>query len=111
MPGAQERPPATGEHVAGVIGIEQAVAGEPAQHAAAYLLFDHSNRFWRQCRGLSELDPAGLQRVEQAVEDAAVVVEVAIERSTEAVDEAHRPEAGLRRGPRTALAQMRLDHA
>jgi hypothetical protein len=40
----------------GIIGIEQLVAGEPTQHMAAYLLFDRSNRFWRQCRGLPELD-------------------------------------------------------
>jgi hypothetical protein len=41
-----------GEHVADIIGIEQAVPGEPAQHAAADLpLFDHGNRFWRQRRG------------------------------------------------------------
>jgi hypothetical protein len=86
------------------------VAGEPTQHAAAHLLFDHGNLFWRQCRGVPELDPAGLQGVEQAVEDAAVVVEVAIEQSTETVQEAHRPDAGLRRGPRTALPQMGLDH-
>ncbi len=39
-----------------------------------------------------------------------MVVEVAIERGTEAVDEADRPEAGLRRSPRTVLAQMGLDH-
>ncbi len=39
-----------------------------------------------------------------------MVVEVAIERGTEAVDEADRPAAGLRRSPRTAAAQMRLDH-
>ncbi len=80
-----------GEPVAGVNGIEQPVAGEPAQHAAGYLLLDHSNRFRRQCRGLSELDPAGLQRLEHPVQDAAVVVDVAIERSSETVDEARTP--------------------
>ena len=100
-----------GEHVAGIVGIEQAVAGEPAQHAAAHLRFDRGNRFRRQCRGVSELDPAGVERLEHPVEDAAVVVEVAIERCTELVDEAHGPEAGLRRGPGTASAQMGLDHA
>ncbi len=36
-------------HAGGPLGIEQPVAGEPAQHATAYLLLDHSNRFWRQC--------------------------------------------------------------
>jgi len=60
------------EHVANVIGIEQPVAGEPAQHAAAYLLFDHGNLFWCQCRCLSELDCALLDQVEYPVEDAAV---------------------------------------
>ena len=69
------------------------MAGEPAQRATAHLLFDRGNRFRRRCRGVSELDPAGLQCNEHPVEDAAVVVKVAIERCTEAVDEAHRPEA------------------
>ncbi len=63
------------------------VPGEPAQHAAAHLLFDHDNHFHRQCRALSELDPTGLQRLENPVENAAVVVEVAIERSSEAMDQ------------------------
>ena len=80
-----------GQHIAVIIGIEQPAAGEPAEHAAADLLFDHGNRFWRQCRGLSELDSAGLQWVEHPVEDAAVVVDVAIERSFWAVDEARTP--------------------
>ncbi len=44
-----------GEQIAGVIGIEQAAAGEPTQHAAAYLLCHRSHRFWRQC-GLRGLD-------------------------------------------------------
>ncbi len=82
------------KHFAGVVGIEQPAAGEPAQQAAADLLFDHGTLFWRQCRGLPELDPASLQRLEHPVEDAAVVVDVAIERSSETVDEAHGPEAG-----------------
>lgn len=47
----------------------------------------------------AELDPAGVERVEHAVEDAAVVVGVAIERGAEAVHKADRPEARLRRGP------------
>ena len=98
------------KHVAGVIGIEQAVAGEPVEHAAADLLFDHGSCIWRQCRCLSELDPADFERLEHPVEDAAVVVQVAIERGTETVDEAHRPEACPCRGPGTASAQMGLDH-
>ena len=61
------------------MGIEQPEAGEPAPHAAAYLRFDHSNPFWRQCQGLSALDPTGFERLEHAVEDAAVAMEVAME--------------------------------
>jgi hypothetical protein len=97
------------KHVAGVIGIEQPVVGEPGQHPAADLRLDHVSRFPRQCRGLSELDSTGFERLEHPVEDAAMVVQVAIERSTETVDEAHRPEAGPCRGPWTAFPQMGLD--
>jgi hypothetical protein len=39
-----------------------------------------------------------------------MVMDVPVEGGTEAVDEAHRPEAGLRAGA-TALAQMGLDDA
>ena len=79
------------------------------QHPAADLRFDHVRRFPRQCRGPSELDPTAFERLEHPVEDAAMVVQVAIERSTETVDEAHRPEAGPCRGPCTAFPQMGLD--
>lgn len=93
-----------------MVAVQQAVAGEPAQHAAAYLHFDRSHRFWRPCRGRPELYPAGFERVEHAPEDAAVGVEVAIERGAEAVHEAPRPKARLRRGPRAACSQTGLDH-
>ena len=36
-----------------------------------------------------------LDRLEDPVDDAAVVVDMAVEEGTEAVDEAHRPETGL----------------
>jgi hypothetical protein len=52
-----------GQHVAGVVGLEQPTVGEPAHHPAADLLFDRSNRFWRQCPGLSELEPARRRRL------------------------------------------------
>jgi hypothetical protein len=42
--------------LAGVVALQQAVAGKPAQHSAAYLLAENNNLFWRQCRGLPELD-------------------------------------------------------
>ena len=40
-----------------------------------------------------------------------VKMDVPVEGGAEAVDEAHRPEARLHGGPRTAFPQMRLDHA
>jgi hypothetical protein len=43
--------------------------------------------------------PAGLQRLEHPVEDAAVVVQVAIERSTETVDEARAPKRARTEAP------------
>ena len=42
------------------------------------------------------LDIIGLlDRLEAPVDDAVMVVNMAVERGTEAVDEAHRPKAGL----------------
>jgi len=46
------------EHVAGAIGVEQAAAGEPAQHPATHRLADCSNMRWRQVRGLEKSDLA-----------------------------------------------------
>lgn len=37
--------------VTGSIGIDQPVAGEPTRHAAAHLLFDHGNLFFRTGAG------------------------------------------------------------
>jgi hypothetical protein len=46
-----------GEHVAGVVGLEQPTVGEPAHHPAADLLGDGRHRVRRQGRGLAELTP------------------------------------------------------
>ena len=51
-----------------------------------------------------------LDRFEDPVDDTAVVMHMAVERRTEAVDEAHRPEAGTCAGA-TAPAQMGLNDA
>ena len=49
--------------------------------------------------GLAQDDALGRRGLEHAIADAAVTVQVGIERGTEAVDAGHRPEAG--RGTRT----------
>jgi probable addiction module antidote protein len=51
-----------------------------------------------------------VKHVEAPVDDTAVVMHMAVEGRTEAVDEAHRPEAGMCAGA-TAAAQMGLDDA
>jgi hypothetical protein len=51
-----------------------------------------------------------LGRLDDPVDDAAMVMDVPVEGGTEAVDEAHRPEAGMRAGA-AALAQRGLDDA
>jgi hypothetical protein len=63
------------------------------------LLFDHGSCLWRQHRCLSEQDSAGLQRLEHPVEDAAVVVDMAIEGSSETVDEARTPKRACVEAP------------
>ena len=86
----------------------------PPPHAR--LLGDGGDGLWCQFSGGAKAhrlrDITGiLDRLEHPVDDTAVVVNVAVERRTEAVDEAHRFEARLRRGPGTVLSHMGLDHA
>jgi hypothetical protein len=100
------------EHLADILRLDQAAAGEPAQHPYAHLLGDGGDGLRRQysvgpkAHGLRVSGLLG--RLKDAVDDAAMIVNMAVERGTEAVDEAHRPEAGLRAGA-AALAQMGLD--
>ncbi len=57
------------------------------------------------------LDCSLFKRFEHAVEDAAGVMQMTVERRPEAVAEAHRLAARSGQGPRTPLVQMGLDHA
>ena len=92
----REAPVVPGEHVAGVVGVEQAAAGEPTQHSAAYPLGDGLDLLRCGRCGLEESDLSVVAALEYTVEDAAV--EVAAER---------RPEAMLRKltAPRRACAE------
>jgi len=105
-----------GKHLADIPRLDQAAAGEPAQHPHAYLLGDGGEGPWCRFSGGAKAhefrDITGiLGRLEHPVDDATMVMDVPVEGGTEAVNEAHRPEAGMRRGPGTVLSQMGLDHA
>ena len=119
--------------------LDQPAAGKPTQHPHAYLLGDGGDSLWCQFSGGAKAHGfrgiIGIRdRLEDPVDDAAmtnppgadlgarqgarsaktrmvfVIMDVLVEGGTEAVDEAHRPEVGLRAGA-AALAQMGLDDA
>nr|WP_242464234.1 hypothetical protein [Thiococcus pfennigii] len=52
------------EHVAGLRGLEQAAAGEPAQHPSAHLLGDRGHLIRRQCWRLEKADLAVFAGIE-----------------------------------------------
>ena len=68
------------EHVAGGVGVEQPAAGEPTQHPPAHLLGNGGNLLRCQCLGGMESHLPVVEALEYPVEDAAVEVDVAIER-------------------------------
>jgi hypothetical protein len=78
------------EPVAGIVGSESAAAGEAAQHPAAYLLADVSDLLSPQCWGVEGPDLANFAGLEQARDDAAVVMDVAVERGAGTMHEADR---------------------
>jgi len=97
-------------HLAPFITLDHPAAGKPAQHPDAHLLGDGSECPRRQfsggakAHGLRVIIGLLLGRLKDAVDDAAMVMRMAVERGTEAVDEADRPEAGLRAGSCSAPA-------
>ena len=86
------------EHVADIVGLGQPAARELTQHPHAHLLDDAGDGLWCQFSGGAKAD--GLRNItgildglEDPVDDAAVEMDVPVEGGTEAMDEAHRPEA------------------
>jgi hypothetical protein len=55
-------------------------ANQRSKHPAAYLLADAGDLLNRQCRGVEEPDLPVVDGLEQAVDDATVVTDVAVER-------------------------------
>jgi len=56
-----------------------------SQRPAAHLLADDNDILWRQCRSVEEPDAPLVEGLEQAVENAAMIMGVAVERGAEAV--------------------------
>jgi len=72
-----------GSHFTDIVRLDQPAAGEPAQHPHAYLLGDDGEAVRRQCLRGSEADSfrdiVGLfERLEHPVDNAAMVVNVAV---------------------------------
>jgi hypothetical protein len=112
---SREKPLFSWQHLADIVALDRPAAGKPTQHPHAYLLGDGGDGLrchvsgGPKAHGLRDIIGI-LDRFEHPVDDAAMVMDVPVEGSTEAVDKAHRPEAGMRAGT-AALAQMGLDDA
>ena len=77
-----------------VIGRQQTTAHEEAQQPPAYALLHRGDGGRTDPGGGTEDDPARRGRVEHAVDDHAVKMEMGIKRRAEAVNEGHGTEAG-----------------
>ncbi len=97
------------EHVARLRGLEQTAAGEPPQHPSAHWLGDGGHLIRRQYRRLEEADLAVFAGIEQAIDDAAVQMDVAVQRGAETVYEADGPEPRPGRGGWNPCTKMGLD--
>lgn len=97
------------EHVAGLLGLEQTAAGEPPQPPSAHLLGDRGHLSRRQYRRLEEPELAVFAGIEQAVDDAAVQMDVTVQRGAEPMHEADGPEPRARRAGWNACANVGLD--
>jgi len=89
-----------GSHLVHVVRLDQPAAGKPLPPPYAYLLGDGGEGLRCQLGGGAKAQglraiTSLLDRLEHPVDDAAVVMDVPVEGGTEAVDEAHRFEAGL----------------
>jgi hypothetical protein len=95
--------------------VDQPAAGKPSQHPDAHLFCDGGDGL--RCQFSAGAKAHGLRdstrildRLEAPVDDAAMVMNMAVKGGTEAVDKADRPEARMRAGA-AAPAQMGLDDA
>jgi hypothetical protein len=113
MRGVHEKPTAIRplRHRLCVIAWQQAAPHEEAQQLPACALLHRGDGVGIDPGGGTEDDPARGGRVEHAVDDDAVKMEVGIERRAEAVDEGDRAEAGRRARTRAVRAQAGLHGA
>jgi len=95
--------------------LEQAAADAGAQHTPAHvgLHLEHSGRSQRGgcMKHHARRRVRGVGRREDRIEDAAVKVQMRVQRRAEAVDEDHRAQAGCAGAAGTMLAQAALDGA
>ena len=89
-------------HGAGLVGVEPAAADEPAQHALADAGLNGSDISLAERGQLADTQRPIVEE-EQGVDDAAVKMDVLVERIAEAVDEADGAETGVGRRIGAAL--------
>ena len=81
-------------HLGRRLGRDDPAPREEPQHTRSHLALHRCGVFVREPPSLMKLQ--AFLSTEHAIEDGAVEMQVGIERGAEAMDEGHRPEAGLR---------------
>ena len=79
----------------GIVGVEQSAADEPAQHTSADAGLDRRDIGFAERGQLADAKLA-VHEVEHRIDDAAVVVDMLIERIAKAMDETDGAEMGIR---------------
>ena len=93
----------------GIVGVEQSAADEPAQYALADPGLDRGDSGLAERRQLADAKHSVVE-VEQRIDDAAMVVNMLVERIAEAMDETDGAEPGVPGCIGAALEQFLPDH-
>ncbi len=83
-------------HLTGIVGVEQSPADEPTQHAPTDPGLDRGDSGLAERGQLADAKLA-VHEVEHRIDDAAVVVDMLIERIAKAMDETDGAETGVQR--------------
>lgn len=118
--GGVEAEPATvvpGEHVLGIVGLQEAVAAEVSEHPRPHGVLEAVEELGRETGGFVEAEATGcalgvriwIELFEDPVHDAEVEVKVGVEERAETMQKAHDPAGGGRRSGGSCLPQGGLE--